>query len=222
MMYKNIPQIKICGLTSVEMAIQCVEAGADAIGCVFYPKSPRNISDAQAKEICAALPPEVVSVGVFVNETFEFIMDKVKFCGLKAVQLHGKEPPELVSRLHQENLSVIKGLYIEGNPSTEQASSYKDAAAFLIECSRGKLPGGNAKAWNWRLAGGLKTDYPVILAGGLTPDNVSHAIAAALPDAVDVSSGVESAPGQKDIVKVRAFMEAVLQYEMNRKPKRIF
>lgn len=221
-MTPNIPQVKICGLTTVEQAVQCAEAGANAIGCVFYPKSPRNITDAQAKEICAALPLEVKKVGVFVNETFEFIMSKVEYCGLNAVQLHGLELPELVSRLYRENLIVIKGLYIEGNPSTEQASQYKDAAAFLIECSRGKLPGGNAKAWNWRLAGGLKTDYPVILAGGLTPDNVSHAIAAALPDAVDVSSGVESVPGQKDIVKVRAFTDAVFQCDMNRKPKRIF
>lgn len=222
MIFKNIPQVKICGLTSVETAIQCVELGADAIGCVFYPKSPRNITDAQAKEICAALPPDVVSVGVFVNETFEFIMGKVERCGLKAIQLHGVEPPEFVSRLHNENLIVIKGLYIEGNPSTEQASQFKDASAFLIECGRGKLPGGNAKAWNWRLAGGLKTDYPMILAGGLTPDNVCHAIAAALPDAVDVSSGVESAPGQKDMVKAAAFMDAVSRCEMKQKPKRIF
>ncbi len=217
-----IPQVKICGLTDVEQALTCAKMGANAIGLVFYPKSPRNLSDNQAKAICAALPSHVATVGVFVNESFEFIMAKVRYCGLKAVQLHGIETPELVSRLVQENIMVIKGLFAEKEPSLDQAEQYPDASAFLIECGKGKLPGGNAKAWNWRLAGGLKTGCPMILAGGLTPDNVSHAIAAALPDAVDVSSGVESVPGQKDIAKVEAFMDAVLRCQLQRNLRRIF
>ncbi|GBC60530.1 phosphoribosylanthranilate isomerase [Desulfonema ishimotonii] len=216
-----IPQIKICGLTNAEQALGCVAAGADAIGLVFYEKSPRNVTEEQARAICDALPEKVPGVGVFVNESFEFIMGKVKTCGLKAAQLHGQEGPEMVARLRESGLIVIKGLYVNKAPLLKEADDF-DASGFLVECGKGKLPGGNAMTWNWGEVRGFGEDHPMILAGGLAPDNIAQAIDASQPDAVDISSGVESSPGQKDLDKVRAFMDGVLQSNLRREPRRIF
>jgi len=204
----NTPQIKICGLTQVEEALECAALGVDAVGCVFFPQSPRHLSDDQAREICLALPDHVTTVGVFVNESFYNIMQRVERCRLNAVQLHGRESPGLVSRLRRENLQVFKVLFANGMPSLSEASNYQ-ASAYLAECGRGKLPGGNALMWNWGEAKSLGQKHPLILAGGLSPENVFEAVSAGLPDAVDVSSGVESAPGRKDLTKVEAFVDAV-------------
>ncbi len=160
-------------------------------------------------------------MGVFVNETFSNIMRKVEQCRLKAVQLHGRESPDLVSRLRSENLLVIKALFTENSPCLEDASKY-DASAFLLECGKGVLPGGNAMKWNWEKAHGFGEKYPFILAGGLAPDNVLDAVTASLPDAVDVSSGVESVPGRKDILKAESFIKAVSQYHPHKKTRKIF
>ena len=105
------PQVKICGITRVQDATRCAELGADAIGCVFYSKSPRRLTKDQARDICAATPDPVKTVGVFVNETFSSIMVYVEYCHLSAVQLHGKEPPELVRRLRRENIRVLKWIF---------------------------------------------------------------------------------------------------------------
>jgi len=199
------PQVKICGLTSAETAAACAELGADAIGCVFFPKSPRHLTEQRAREICGALPPEVKKVGVFVNETYADIMRKVDRCGLTAVQLHGREPPELVEKLLNEPIAVIKALFASGTPSLADAKNYRPSA-FLAECGTGVLPGGNALTWDWQQARKISDAYPVILAGGLSPENVLAAIAAGRPAAVDVSSGVEKAPGIKDLTKVKAFI----------------
>jgi len=217
----NRVQIKICGLTNPEEAVGCAALGADAIGLVFYPKSPRNLTEAQAKDIVSVLPNHIKTVGVFVNETFSEIMRKVEFCGLNAVQLHGQESPELVRQLRDEELIVIKGLYTERSPFLKDASDY-EASAFLAECGKGILPGGNAMTWNWSEAKSFGEKYPLILAGGLSAENVSHAIAAGQPDAVDISSGVESAPGRKDLVKAGAFIHAVSRCRLERKPRKIF
>ena len=216
-----IPQVKICGLTRVEQAVQCVALGADAIGCVFYPKSPRHLTDDRARKICLALPERVKKVGVFVNQTFSSIMHHVKFCHLSTVQLHGQESHELVGRLRNENLQVIKALFVNGNPSLKDAENYP-ASAFLVECGQGKLPGGNALQWNWEQAKNFGEKHPLIIAGGLTPENVSHAIKVSSPHAVDVSSGVESSPGNKDIDKVSLFLNAVLRCGFHKKTEKIF
>jgi len=204
----NKIQIKICGLTQVEEALECAALGVDAIGCVFYPKSPRFVTDKQAREICLALPEDLITVGVFVNETFSDIMQRVKICHLNAVQLHGQESPELVDRLRYENLFVIKALFSDGKPSMKTVSDYQ-ASAYLVECGRGRLPGGNAMVWNWGDVKSFGQKHPLILAGGLDPENVSQAIAAGNPHAVDVSSGVELLPGRKDLAQVKAFVDAV-------------
>jgi len=215
------PQIKICGITQVEHALWCAELGADAIGCVFFPKSPRHVSDDKAREISDSLPNHVTSVGVFVSKTYQEIMDKVEKCNLRAVQLHGKESPELVHRLKKENLIVIKALFIDGTPSLEDVKSY-DASGYIVECSGGPLPGGNALAWNWDKAKALGDEYPLILAGGLSPENVKQAIQDSMPDAVDVSSGVESSPGVKDLDKIKAFIDAVSKTRAKRVLKKIY
>lgn len=207
---EHIPQIKICGLTRVDEALACAELGADAVGFVFYPKSPRNVSGKQAGEICRALPGSVTTVGVFVDEPFYAIMQRVEQCGLKAVQLHGRESAELVERLRREKLLVIKALFADRKPGLKAASDYR-ASAYLVECGRGVLPGGNALEWDWGAAGSMGGSHPLILAGGLAPDNVCRAVMQAAPAAVDVSSGVESAPGRKDPAKVRAFIAQVRQ-----------
>ncbi|MDM8525082.1 phosphoribosylanthranilate isomerase [Desulfococcaceae bacterium HSG8] len=218
---KNSPQIKICGLTNVDEALGCADLGANAIGLVFYPRSPRNVTEDQAKEISTALPIDVKTVGVFVDETFSNIMRKAEHCRLDAVQLHGQESSGLVSKLRDENLIVIKGLFMKRSPFLEDAAKY-DASAFLVECGKGTLPGGNAMSWNWEEAKDFGEKYPFILAGGLSPDNVSRAIRESMPDAVDVSSGVESAPGRKDIHEAEAFVNAVLECDLSKKIRKIF
>lgn len=215
------PQIKICGLTNVDQALACAELGADAIGLVFFKKSPRNLTQDQARSICDALPDSVMTTGVFVNESFDSIMNKVLRCNIKVVQLHGNESQELVLRLRRENLPVIKALYMESEPNIRMAGAY-DPTAFLVECAKGVLPGGNALSWNFEQVNLLKTEKPVVIAGGLSPDNIADAVIKAMPDAVDVSSGVEMSPGQKDLKKVEAFITAVRQTSVKKPLRRIF
>lgn len=214
-------QVKICGITEPEDALVCAAWGADAAGLVFYPKSPRFVTLNRAAQIASILPAHVAKVGVFVNEPFDVIMETAYNCGLSAVQLHGSEPPELVEKLLEKNLSVIKCLYVNGSPSVETACQYK-ASAFIVECSAGVLPGGNAKKWDWSAARGFAKKYPTIIAGGLAPENVTQAIAEARPDAVDVSSAVESSPGRKDTQKVRDFIYAVRLSKISNPTRRIF
>ena len=202
-----IPQIKICGLTKADEAVQCAALGANAIGLIFYDKSPRFISNIQALEICKALPDSVQKIGVFVDESFDVIMEKVHTCGLTGIQLHGSETPRLIDRLIHEKLLVIKGLFIQKKPNISDVSLYK-ASAYLVECGNGILPGGNAMTWNWSQAFAFGKKHPFILAGGLEPANVVEAISQCFPDAVDVSSGVEISPGLKDIGKVKDFISA--------------
>jgi len=217
----NSPQIKICGLTDVSQALACAELGADAIGLVFFPKSPRNVSVETARSISDALPKHVTATGVFVNESYEGILEKAERCGLKAAQLHGDESPDLVLKLMNQGLRVIKVLYMESEPHVRDIGHY-DPSAFLVECAKGILPGGNALAWNFRNIRNVRTEKPLIIAGGLSPDNIGDAILSALPDAVDVSSGVESIPGQKDLAKVASFITRVKNCDMGQQARRIF
>ncbi len=204
----NSVQVKICGLTRVDEAVACAGAGAAAVGCVFYSGSRRNVNTAIAAEIRRALPPPIACVGVFVDESFKNIMRIVGRTGFSAVQLHGGEAPELVDRLLGEGLFVIKAVFAHRAPGVAEAPRF-NASAFLVECGKGPLPGGNGLDWEWGRAEPLARLQPVILAGGLTPENAASAVRAAAPDAVDVSSGVESGPGRKDIRRVRKLIAAV-------------
>lgn len=207
-MKKNPPQVKICGLTRVDQAVACAAAGADAIGLVFYPPSPRNVSATTAREISDALPASVAKVGVFVNASVDSVLEMARLAGLTAVQLHGQETPAMVARLKCSGVAVIKALFAAKAPGLELADSF-GADAVLFEQGAGRLPGGNAETWDYRLAKRETLGPPLILAGGLDPDNVAAAIAAARPDAIDLSSGVEAAPGRKSIDKVERLMAAV-------------
>jgi phosphoribosylanthranilate isomerase/indole-3-glycerol phosphate synthase/phosphoribosylanthranilate isomerase len=215
------PQIKVCGLTRVRDAMICLDAGVDAIGLVFYPPSPRHVERDHAARITAAVDGRAISVGVFVDETYDRIMQMAEHCALRAVQLHGQESPELIGRLKGNHLTVIKALFHSRAPYFKEADAY-DASSFLLECGRGKLPGGNAETWQWQSARSIARRKPIILAGGLTPENVTTAIRRGLPDAVDVSSGVESAPGRKQSTRIKAFIEAVTQSDNQRSTRRIF
>ena len=205
-MASSHPEIKICGLTQIDEAVACAEAGADAIGLVFYPPSPRHLTVAQAREISRALPERTARVGVFVNTSLSEILETTDVCQLTAVQLHGQESPELVLNLNTSGIPVIKALFIHKSPFVSDVSLYP-AAAFLVECGTGRLPGGNAMAWNWADVKPFGEEHPLILAGGLSPETIAEAVAAACPDAVDVSSGVEVSPGRKDLQKVRALIQ---------------
>jgi phosphoribosylanthranilate isomerase len=219
--FLNTMQIKICGLTRVDEALGCVELGADAIGLVFYSKSPRYITMQKAKEICLAVPEKIKTVGVFVDETFSNIMHIAGYCRLKGVQLHGNECPGLVERLAKEKLIVIKALFSGRKPHIDDACNY-GASAFLVECGKGVLPGGNAEVWDWKEAQRLGNNFPLILAGGLSYENVAAAVNASLPDAVDVSSGVESSPGRKDLNKVASFIKKVSGCSTQQAVKKVF
>ena len=205
------PLVKICGLTDPDEAVQCRALGADAIGLVFYEKSPRHLSIDQARAITRALPRDTITVGVFVNADHGYIMERVTACSLKAVQLHGQESPELVKALAQTGVWVIKTLFAQQQPGFDMARTYEDVWGFLVEDGRGALPGGNARPWEWNRAGKINTDTRarLILAGGLDPDNVQQAVNSVGPDMVDVSSGVELSHGRKDLKRVATFIQAV-------------
>jgi phosphoribosylanthranilate isomerase len=220
-LHPEFPQVKICGLTKPKEAVKCAELGADAIGLVFFKRSPRYVTREKAKTICDALPETVIKAGVFVDEPFQSLMETVYKCRLTAIQLHGNEPPKLVRDLVAQGMTVIKALYVESRPSIAQVDVY-DASAYLVECAAGDLPGGNAMAWDWSDAAAFGKSHPMVLAGGLSPENVAHAIHNAMPDAVDVSSGVENAPGQKDMYRVKQFITAVRQSAPERELRRIF
>ncbi|MBF0412344.1 MAG: indole-3-glycerol phosphate synthase TrpC [Desulfamplus sp.] len=207
--------VKICGLTTLEDALACVKAGADAIGFIFYPKSPRYISPDAVGEITKKLPEHIITTGVFVDEDYKTIMRVVKASSIKAVQLHGNETPELVRQLADDGLIVIKALFAGKDPHLSKAHLYDDAHAILVEYGKGVLPGGNGEIWNWELAteasntNNNKKELRIIIAGGINPENIEKAIDTANPWGVDLSSGVEFSPGKKDIEKVKKFISQI-------------
>ena len=196
-------RVKICGITAVEDALLAVEAGADALGFVFHVKSPRNISPENAKSIIQALPPFVQTVGLFVNAPIETVNDVSDFCGLALVQLHGDESPEFCDRVKRR---VIKAFRIKDRSSLDQLGDYR-VAGCLLDAWAPSAYGGTGHSFSWELAVAAKRYGTIILAGGLTPENVRSAVEIVAPYAVDVSSGVESAPGRKDPDKVREFVK---------------
>jgi phosphoribosylanthranilate isomerase len=200
-------KIKICGITNLEDALLAAALGADALGFIFYPKSPRKLVPEVAREIIAQLPPFVASVGVFVDEAAAVVQDLAAKVGLDWVQLHGQESPEYCRNLGRR---VIKGFRIQDENSLRELAPYRDAVqAFLLDTYKKGQVGGTGEVFDWHLAREAKKFGRIILAGGLTPENVSRAIAIAEPAAVDAASGTEAAPGQKDPVKLRAFFQAV-------------
>jgi phosphoribosylanthranilate isomerase len=200
-------RIKICGITNLDDARLAADLGADALGFIFYPKSPRYIAPEAAREIIAQLPPFVAAVGVFVNEEAAVVQGLAARVGLDWVQLHGHESPEYCRSLGRR---VIKGFRIQDRDSLPPLAAYHGAAqALLLDTYKKGQVGGTGEIFDWHLARQAKPYGRIILAGGLTPENVAQAIGTAQPDAVDVASGTEASPGKKDPEKLRTFFQAV-------------
>lgn len=198
-------RVKVCGITNRDDALCAVDAGADALGFIFYPGSPRYVTPEAVGEIVAELPPFVTPVGVFVN-TSETRMDAiVKLAGLRAIQLHGDEPPEACLG---RAVPVIRVLRVGEDFEPEQMRSYL-VDTFLLDTAKGGQYGGTGETFDWSKAIAAKRIGRIVLSGGLTPGNVADAIEAVMPYAVDTSSGVEAEPGKKDHAKVKQFLKAV-------------
>lgn len=197
--------VKICGITNETDALAATEAGADALGLMFYEPSPRNVSLKTAAEIARRLPPFMIKVGVFVNAPEDVVLRAIGECGLNIVQFHGDETPEYCQLFP---VMTIKAFRIRDSESLKSLSDYKTDAWLLDAYVADKLGGTGAK-FNWDLAvEAQKLGRPIFLAGGLTPENVGEAVRQVRPYAVDVSSGVEASPGKKDHAKVRMFIQA--------------
>ncbi len=205
------PRIKVCGLTDLDQARAVCEAGADAVGFVFAEKSPRLVSREEVRQIIKKLPPMVQSIGVFVNESVDVIREIVSFCGIDMVQLHGSESPGFCKLLAPR---VIKAFRVRDEMVLNQIEDYRGKVrGILLDAWSRQSEGGTGRVFDWRIAGDAVSScgMPVILAGGLGPDNVREAVSRVRPWGVDVSSGVEISPGDKDIQKVRRFIEAAKQ-----------
>jgi phosphoribosylanthranilate isomerase len=199
-------RIKICGITSAEDARIAAESGADAIGLVFYPPSPRNVSQEQARAIIAAVPPFVTVVGLFVDPAPDEVEAVLRQCSLGLLQFHGNEAPGFCRRFR---LPYLKAARVRaGADLVQYLTPYHDAQGWLLDAYHDQLYGGTGESFDWDL---IPRDLarPVILSGGLTPDNVGAAVRQVRPWAVDVSSGVERAKGVKDAAKIAAFIAGV-------------
>lgn len=195
-------RVKICGITSVEDALYAVEAGADAIGLVFHEQSPRYVFPEQAAVIVRALPPFVQAVGLFVNADLATVTATADQCKLDLIQLHGDESPEYCGQVGRR---VIKAFRVKDITSLDPVKHYR-VAGYLLDAWSPSAFGGTGMTFNWEVAQAVGKYGPIILAGGLTPDNVRRAIEAVTPYGVDVSSGVETSPGKKDLETVREFI----------------
>jgi len=202
-------RIKICGVTRAEDALAAVRLGADALGFNFWPGSKRHVTPAAARAIIARLPPFVTPVGVFVNQTEGEMRAIAAESGIQVFQLHGDEPPELCARLL---LPVVKAIPVDQIRTLSRLLSYEVSAFLLDTPSRGY--GGSGEPFDWSLAEGVSEVAPVILAGGLTPENVAAAVRAVRPYAVDVASGIESSPGVKDMGRMSRFFAAVQEVHL--------
>ena len=199
-------KVKICGITSAADGMAAAEAGADALGFVFYEKSPRHVGTEVAASVVRNLPPDIVKVGVFVNAEEELVLRAIGECGLNLLQFHGEESPDYCI---QFGLMSMKAFRVRDQESLKELLSYR-TDAWLLDAYSPTRQGGTGESFNWEIAlEARKWGKPIFLAGGLTPKNVSDAVKQVQPYAVDVSSGVESAPGKKDYDKVKAFIQAV-------------
>jgi phosphoribosylanthranilate isomerase len=198
-------KVKICGITNLEDGLAAVAAGADALGFVFYDASPRKVSIEGVAGIIRQLPPLILKVGVFVDAPPELVLRAIGECGLNVLQFHGDEPPEYCL---QFGLMSIKAFRIRDAASLAPLKQYH-TDAWLLDAYAPDKPGGTGAKFNWDLALEARDwGRPIFLAGGLTPENVAAAVRQAQPFGVDVSSGVEAAPGRKDHAKLRAFIQA--------------
>lgn len=194
--------VKICGITRLEDARTAVDAGAGAIGFVFWPRSPRFIDPFRARQIAADLPPFVTVVGVFVDQDLDYVSGVASLVRLSAVQLHGGEPPAYAAALSRP---VIKAA-LPGDAAIER---WPSNVTILLDACDPVKKGGTGRTIDWRAAAALARRRPVLLAGGLTPENAGLAVAQVRPFGIDVSSGVEQSPGIKNPERIRALFKAI-------------
>lgn len=201
-----VTAIKICGITRIEDALAAARLGAHAVGLVFFRPSPRSIAPSQAAAIVRALPPFVTAVGLFVDAPAEEIRDTVREAKCQLLQFHGDEPAEFCSRF---GLPYVKAVRVrEGVDLLQYAHAYRDAKGLLLDAFVHGTQGGTGTSFDWKLIP-RTMPLPVILSGGLSPENVTRAVRTVRPWAVDVSSGVEAAPGVKDVARIAAFISGV-------------
>jgi phosphoribosylanthranilate isomerase len=210
-------KVKICGLSTAESVAHAVKAGAAYLGFVFYPPSPRALDLPAARALVRAAPAGVTKVALLVDATDEFLDDLMAQVSVDMLQLHGRETPERVTQIRaRTGLPVMKVIGIRDAGDLEQISGYEAVADQLLIDAKppregsGYLPGGNALTFDWRLIAGREWALPWMLAGGLTAENVAEAVRLTGADQLDVSSGVESAPGVKDLNKITDFIDAAM------------
>ena len=200
--------IKICGIKTLGDAIVAIETGADYLGFNFYPKSPRFVEKQACAEITSVLKekhPQIKLVGVFVNSSVEDVKEIIVSCSLDLAQLHGDETVEILQAFNGKAFKAFRGI-----PADVKGFARDDVPAFLVDASVKGLYGGSGVTADWDGAAALAKKYQLLLAGGLTPENVAEAIRRVKPWGVDVASGVESAPGKKDPAKMKAFVKTIL------------
>ena len=199
-------RIKICGFTRVDQLLQATQLGVDAVGLVFYPPSPRNVSIEQAQALCRSVPPFVTAVGLFVDATEEQVREVLRQVPLTLLQFHGDETP---AYCQQFGLPYIKAVRVKpGLDLLQYATDFASARGLLLDAYVAGVPGGTGERFDWTLIP-ANLPLPVVLSGGLDPDNVTEAINNVRPWAVDVSSGVEQGKGNKDLAKMAAFIDGV-------------
>jgi len=197
-------RVKICGITSLEDALICQKYGADALGFIFYPQSPRYISPKNAKEITAALSPFILKIGVFVNESAEKVNQNAETAGLSMIQLHGDESPEFTGKI---KYPVLKAFRINAGFDFAQLEHYSNCS-FLLDSFRQEVFGGTGHSFDWQLIP-EKLKHKIILAGGVSLENVEEIYWKIKPAAVDISSSLEHSPGKKNHTKVKEFLTTV-------------
>ncbi|MFP8968319.1 phosphoribosylanthranilate isomerase [Pokkaliibacter sp. CJK22405] len=201
-------RVKICGIGTLEDGLEAIDAGADALGFVFYAKSKRNIDIERCRAITSKLPPFIEKVGLFVDAEVTFVAQAVKEAGLSLLQFHGDETPEYCE---QFSLPYIKAVRMKPGVDLHKiAQEFMSAQALLVDAYQPGIPGGTGQTFNWDVLPSALAK-PIILAGGLTPQNVEQAITQVHPYAVDVSGGVESAPGSKSADLISKFMQGVFR-----------
>jgi len=208
-------KIKICGITNAQDALATAEAGADALGFVFWERSPRFVTPETVAGIVPQLPPHVIKVGVFVNAAEDLVYRAIRECGLNVLQFHGNETPDYCK---QFGLMSMKAIRVKDQQSIALCRRF-NTEALLLDAWSPAQPGGTGAVFDWDLAVQVQAlGRTIFLAGGLTPDNVGEAIRKVRPFGVDVSSGVEKEPGKKDAGKVRAFIQAARAASVGSEP----
>ncbi len=205
-------RVKICGITNLKDASLASRLGADALGFVFYKKSPRYITPSKAKKIIKSIPNSVCGVGVFVDEKEGSVKKIAKYCGLQTLQFHGAEPPDYCKKF--KGYKIIKAFSIKDKASFNDVAKFK-VDAYLFDAFVKNKFGGTGKTFQWNLLRSLKTKIPIILSGGLNPKNIEKAIKTVSPYALDLSSGVEISPGKKSPRLLKKVFKEILLANQN-------